>query len=103
MLRTLCDRLARANREIASFSFNSVLGRTAQILLDLAAQYGRKTSRGLLIDKELSHKELADMAGTAREMVSRVLSRFVRAGCLAPDGKRFILLDAKKLGDWILL
>jgi CRP/FNR family transcriptional regulator len=103
LLRTLCDRLARANQEIASFTFNSVLGRTAQILINLSGQYGRKTSRGMLIDKEFSHKELADMAGTAREMVSRVLSRFVRAGCIAAEGRRIVLTDAKKLSDWILL
>jgi CRP-like cAMP-binding protein len=102
LMRTLCDRLERADREIESFSFNSVLGRTAKILLDLSATYGKKTGAGLVIAKDLSHRELADMAGTAREMVSRVLSRFARTGCLSTDGQRIVLHDTQKLGDWVL-
>lgn len=103
LLRALCDRLDRADREIESFSFNSVLGRTAGLLLDLAKKYGRPAKTGgVLIAKDISHRELADLAGTAREMVSRVLGRFQRTGCLAYDGRRIRLTDPKKLSDWIL-
>lgn len=102
LMHALCDRLEKADREIESFSFNSVLGRTAKLLIDLSRTYGKKAGQGVLIAKDLSHRELADMAGTAREMVSRVLSRFVRAGCLTSDGKRITLTDTKKLSDWIL-
>lgn len=102
LLRALCGRLDRADREIESFSFNSVLGRTAGILLDLSKKYGRSTSKGLLIAKAISHRELADMAGTAREMISRVMSRFMRTGCVAVDGRSLLVTDPKKLSDWIL-
>jgi CRP/FNR family transcriptional regulator, cyclic AMP receptor protein len=101
LLRALCERLDKADREIETFSFNSVLGRTAQLLLDLAVKYGKKTPSGLRIDKELSQRELADMAGTAREMISRVLSRFVRTGCVVYDGRFLTLTDAVKLKTWI--
>jgi CRP-like cAMP-binding protein len=101
LLRALCERLRRADREIESLSFNSVLGRMARILLDLAKKYGKKGPRGVVIGLNISHKELADMAGTAREMVSRVLTRFTRAGCLEMDGKTLTLTDFDKLKEWI--
>lgn len=103
LLRALCDRLTRANREIESFSFNSVLGRTAELLLALSKKYGKPDAKGAIaIARTISHKELADMTGTAREMISRVLSRFVKTGCMVYEDGRITLTDAKKLSDWIL-
>lgn len=100
LLRVLCQRLIWADKEIESLSFNSVLGQIAHILLDLADRYGKKTPRGVRIELELSHQELADMAGTAREVVTRVLARFTQADCLASEGKFLVLTDPAKLRDW---
>ncbi|HRY28736.1 MAG TPA: Crp/Fnr family transcriptional regulator [Elusimicrobiota bacterium] len=101
LLRTLCDRLRRADRDIEALSFNSVVGRVSGVLLDLAKRYAKKGAREVRIDMDISHQELADMAGTAREMVTRVLNRFVRLGCLRMDGKRLTLLNVQMLRDWI--
>jgi CRP/FNR family transcriptional regulator, cyclic AMP receptor protein len=101
MLRTLSGRLRRANREIEALSFNNVLGRIAQILLDLAERYGKKTDEGIRIEMALSHKELAEMAGTAREVISRVISRFRRIGCVSFFDNKIIITDRDKLKSWI--
>ena len=95
------SRLRRANKEIEALSFNNVLGRIAQILLDLANRYGKKTEEGLRIEMELSHKELAEMAGTAREVISRVISRFKRIGCIKFADNKIIITDHEKLKGWI--
>jgi len=101
MLHTLSSRLRRANREIEALSFNNVLGRIAQILLDLGERYGKKTDEGIRIDMPLSHKELAEMAGTAREVISRVISRFRRIGCVSFFDNKLIITDRDKLKSWI--
>ncbi len=101
VLKTLSSRLRRANKEIEALSFNNVLGRIAQILLDLADRYGKKTDDGIRIEMELSHKELAEMAGTAREVISRVISRFRRIGCVSFFDNKLIITDHDKLKSWI--
>jgi CRP/FNR family transcriptional regulator len=101
LLRTLCARLRHADKDIEAMSFNSVLGRVARMLLDLAKRHGRQTPRGLRIHLELSHQELADMVGTAREMVTRILNRFVRTQCLQMDGKYLVVTNPQKLREWI--
>lgn len=101
LLRTLCGRLRRADKDIEAMSFNSVLGRVARIVLDLAKRHGKQTPKGLRIHLELSHQELAEMVGTAREMVTRILNRFVRTQCLQMDGKYLVVTDAQKLREWI--
>ncbi|HOW27729.1 MAG TPA: Crp/Fnr family transcriptional regulator [Elusimicrobiota bacterium] len=101
VIRTLCARLRHADRDIELLSFNTVVGRLARILLDMCDQYGKKTPAGIRIGIEVSHQELADMAGTAREMATRILNRFRRTGCLEMDGKCMIVVNHKKLSDWV--
>jgi len=101
LMRTLSSRLRRANKEIEGLSFNNVLGRIAQILLDLAERYGKNSDDGVRIEMDLSHKELAEMAGTAREVISRVLSRFRRIGCISFFDGNIIITDKEKLKGWI--
>jgi CRP-like cAMP-binding protein len=101
VLKTLSARLRRANREIEALSFNNVLGRIAQILLDLGERYGKKSDDGIRIDMTLSHKELAEMAGTAREVISRVMSRFRRIGCINFFDNKITITDRDKLKSWI--
>lgn len=101
VMKTLSSRLRRANKEIEALSFNNVLGRIAQILLDLADRYGKKTDEGIRIEMEMSHKELAEMAGTAREVISRVISRFRRMGCVSFFDNKIIITDHDKLKSWI--
>ncbi len=103
ILRTLCDRLRRANKEIESLSFQNVVGRTAATLLDLESKYGKASSAGTLIDAGITQQELADLIGTAREMVTRVLTKFRAMGAIAldkPTGK-VIILDRDKLKNCI--
>jgi CRP-like cAMP-binding protein len=101
LLRALCARLSQADREIESLSFNSVLGRVAELLLGLAKRYGKKHGGGVRIGLKISHRELANRAGTAREMISRVLNRFVRTGCLEMNGEYLTLTNVEKLKGWI--
>jgi len=101
VLKTLSSRLRRANKEIEALSFNNVLGRIAQIILDLGERYGKKVDEGIRIEMPLSHKELAEMAGTAREVISRVVSRFKRIGCIQIFENRILITDRDKLKSWI--
>jgi CRP-like cAMP-binding protein len=101
VLKTLSTRLRKANKEIEALSFNNVLGRIAQILLDLSERYGKKTEEGTQISMTLSHKELAEMAGTAREVISRVISRFRRMDCIRFADNKITITDREKLKSWI--
>ena len=103
VLRTLCDRLRRADKEIEMLSFQNVVGRTAVTLLELESKYGKTTSGGVLIDAGITQQELGDLIGTAREMVTRVLAKFRGMGAIAfekPSGK-IIVLNRDKLKNCI--
>ena len=60
-------------------------------LLLLARGHGRVLRQGVRIDFPLTHERLADMTGTARETVTRVLEQLEREGMLSRDGRSYLL------------
>lgn len=69
VMKGLCSRLRAADRSIESLALMDVYGRIARTLLDMAEEDNGK----LVIAENLTHKEIAQMVGSSREMVSRIL------------------------------
>jgi CRP/FNR family transcriptional regulator/CRP/FNR family cyclic AMP-dependent transcriptional regulator len=97
MLIEMSRRQRRSNRHINTLSMMSVYGRVAEVLLQLAKEHGRKTGSMIIIDKRPTHQTIAEMAGTSRETVSRVLSQLQKKRYLTMDRKRLVILNEAKL------
>jgi CRP-like cAMP-binding protein len=70
----LAHRLRETNEVLAATSFLSVKGRVVRALLNLAEAFGGDVGqRRILIRQKISQRDLAAMAGIARENVNRVL------------------------------
>jgi CRP/FNR family cyclic AMP-dependent transcriptional regulator len=75
----LARRLRETDNTIAALAFLTWKGRVARALLEIAEGLGEQTESGeILIHKMFSQRELAAMAGVARENVSRVLGEWQR-------------------------
>lgn len=61
------------------------------VFADLGARFGVKEARGVLLTPELSHAELAEMIGSSRPMVSRLVAEMTDQGMLSRQGRRYIL------------
>src|SRR5258708_18491520 len=62
-------------------------------LKELGARFGVRGTRGVLLMPELAHADLADMIGSSRPMVSRLIAEMTEEGLLLRQGKQFILLE----------
>jgi CRP/FNR family transcriptional regulator, cyclic AMP receptor protein len=74
----------------------SAAGRLARLLLDWA----RATANGraeLKFTMALTHEEIANMAGTSRETVTRLLNQFRRDGWLTIRGASMTITNAEQL------
>jgi CRP-like cAMP-binding protein len=69
--------------------------RLEAVLGDLAERFGVQDKRGIILTPELTHGELADMIGSSRPMVSRLIGQMVARRELARHGKQYILLDGR--------
>ncbi|WP_250123735.1 Crp/Fnr family transcriptional regulator [Chroococcidiopsis sp. CCMEE 29] len=66
--------------------------RLQQILFWLARKFGRPVEQGQLINLRLTHQELAEVIGTTRVTVTRLLSRFEQQGIIRRSCRHFIVL-----------
>jgi CRP-like cAMP-binding protein len=64
------------------------------VLHDLARKFGIKDSRGTLLIPELGHADFAEMIGSSRPMVSRLIAEMIANKRLAYDGKHYIVVGA---------
>lgn len=92
------DRLARIQDEASGWMARPVAARLAAVLLRLATRLGRdRGHRGILLDVPLSRADLAGLAGSTPESVSRVLSRW-KDEHVVDSGRRWVaLLDIERL------
>jgi CRP/FNR family cyclic AMP-dependent transcriptional regulator len=67
--------------------------RMETVLRDLARKFGVKDSRGILLIPELGHADFAEMIGSSRPMVSRLIAEMIANQRLLYDGKHYIVID----------
>jgi len=90
----LAARLRKRRETLAAASFLSVRGCVARTLLELAEYIGKDAGRGrILLDQRISGKDLAALAGVARENVSRVLSDLRKRGVIEQRLQSYVLKD----------
>lgn len=75
--------------------------RIASLLLTLALSFGDKQGNECAIQVPLSHQLIADSISTARETVSRELTKLKQIGLVRTDGASMTLVDVEKLKKMI--
>jgi CRP/FNR family transcriptional regulator len=73
--------------------------RLAYRLLFMASRFGRKTSRGLLIDIPMTQKVLGSSINLSRETVARELRRLEDHGLVTYEDRRILIIDLDKLSN----
>lgn len=92
MLVELSGRLRKANRKISALALSPVNARVAGALLQLADLRGVRHRGQILIRDRPTQQEIADMANTTRETVSRVLGQMQKDGWVQMEGRDIHLL-----------
>ena len=67
--------------------------RMETVLSDLAHRFGAKDSRGILLIPELGHVDFAEMIGSSRAMVSRLIADMIANKRLLYDGRHYIVIE----------
>jgi CRP/FNR family transcriptional regulator len=96
----LVRRLRAANVRLSRQSFQTVPSRVAGILAQLSHE-AQSNGEGETVTIRMNQSDLAQLAGTSRESVSRFLAELERAGVVSCGRGRVTVLDAPKLGNYI--
>lgn len=100
LVAALVRRLRAANERISRQSFQTVPSRVAGVLSQLASETPLSGEGGELTIR-MNQADLAQLAGTSRESVSRFLADLERAGVVRSGRGRVTILDPGKLHNYI--
>ena len=92
LLAELASRLRKTDRQIEGLALLDVTSRISETLLQLANEQGIETADGVVIESRPTHRELANMSGTTRETVSRVIKRLEGQGYIKCNGRKITIL-----------
>ncbi len=102
LLRELTMRLRKADMQIKSLSLKDAAGRVASVILRLADDIGRIRKGRVEIEEVPLQQDMANMAGTSRETVSRMIHMFVEQGHLELQGNKLVINDYEKFKSMFL-
>lgn len=97
LAQSIVRKLRLLALQVYDLSFLEARERIAHLLSKLAADYGVHTPTGIKLTLKTTHQELADISGTARVTVTRVLNDFKEQGIISTTGRYIIIRDIGKL------
>jgi CRP-like cAMP-binding protein len=96
-MRTFATRLRQLVGLVEELSFKTVTGRVARILLEqLPSSSGESSDQP---PHRLTQREIAAMAGTAREVAGRALKALEQQGAIRIERGRIVIIDRQRLAS----
>ena len=99
LLQELTQRLRAAGMKIKALSLKDAEGKVATVLLQLADDIGKIKHGVVEIEKLPFQHELANMAGTSRETISRTLHAFAKKGLIELEGSKLRIVEYEKFKE----
>lgn len=96
LLKELAQRIRKGDEHIKSLSLQDAKGRVANTLLRIAEDYGVFRKGQVEISELPLQQDLANMAGTSRETISRVIKTLIQQGYLKKQRGKIIILDYER-------
>lgn len=91
IIKLLCWRLRSLTNEVTDFAFLNVHYRLAKKILELAETFGIQEEEGIIIDRKITHQELANMVGTSREMITKIINEMKKEKYLLVSRNRLMI------------
>ncbi len=99
LLQELTKRLRATDVKIKALSLKDAEGKVATVILQLADDVGKIKHGKVEIEKLPLQQDLANMAGTSRETISRTLHSFAKKGLVELDGNKLRITDYEKFKE----
>lgn len=93
LMKELAARIRKSDSQIKSLSLQDAMGRVASSLIMLADDHGRIRKGQVVIPKIPLQQDLANMAGTSRETISRVFRYLEDEELIIRSGRKITIPD----------
>lgn len=96
LLKEMAHRLRKSDRQIASLSLSDAEKRIALCIIRFADEQGVIKRGQVSIPKMPIQQDIANMAGTSRETVSRAINLLEKEHFIKRQGRELLILDYKQ-------
>ena len=96
LLEELAYRIRKSDQQIEYLSLADAENRVALTLLRIAEESGTFKMGQVTIEELPMQQDMANMSGTSRETISRMLSEFTDKEYIDRKGKKLVILDYEK-------
>jgi CRP/FNR family transcriptional regulator, cyclic AMP receptor protein len=99
LLTELTNRLRDADAKIKALSIKDAEGRVGTVIIQIADTMGKIKNGAVEIERIPYQHDLANMAGTSRETISRTLHSFAKKGLIELNGSNIKIPDFEKFKE----
>ncbi len=99
IIEHLSEKIFYLTEMIEDLSFKNVPARLAKILVDMVEREGVNAGHNLLLKRTITLYEMASMAGTVREVITRSLQKLEKGGILRISRRQIEIVDLPKLKE----
>lgn len=97
----IIEALAKKTRlltgQIKELVFQDAEGRLASLLLRFVGDFGIKVKSGIMIDIILTHQDIANLIGSSRVTVTKLMNQFIDEKLIKIYKRKVIVIDIDKL------
>ena len=97
LVLALSARLRETNQAAQAAAYQDIRTRLASLLIHLSKQFGEQAENGMRLSLRLTNQEMANMIGTTRETVNRMLNRFWDEKLIDMRTANIVITDMAKL------
>jgi len=101
-LKELASRIRKSDTQIKSLSLKDARGRVATTLIRLAEDIGVMQEGKVVVKKLPLQKDLANISGTSRETISRVIKKLEVDGYFDKRGNTLVFKDFESFKEEFL-
>ncbi|MBS3970744.1 MAG: Crp/Fnr family transcriptional regulator [Clostridia bacterium] len=102
LLRAMAKKLKEVQQRVRELGSNDAIERTIRVLSALAKNHGSKTKDGIVLCKNITRQDMANLVGTTRETMSRILSKFSKEGLVEIKGRTIVIKNADALEEYYI-
>lgn len=101
IIEALAKRSRLLTSQIRELVFQDAEGRLASLLMRFIEDFGVEVKSGYLIDIVLTHQEIANLMGSSRVTVTKLLNQLIDEGIIKIYKRKIVVMDIDRLGEKI--
>lgn len=99
IIEALSKKTRLLTSQVRELVFQDAAGRLASLISRLAEDFGREIEEGTVIDLVLTHQEIANLIGSSRVTVTKLINKFIDEGMITIKKRKIIIIDFESLGE----